>query len=404
MYYWENSIGAGIQGTVYLVRHSKTNKRYIAKPMSTDGQITSASVREMVYGSFVNHPNLNRLSDVITTRDGIFAIYPFHPNSLSNYIDSNHHANMTTRRNLFDGIHSAVMYLHRHGLAHMDISHENVLLTNSGKPVLIDYGSIIPINCPNSYKYGIKDAYRPPDNILFSENPISIDYWALGILYLYIMTGRLVFQPNKKVIHSLCSIEKVPNFDVNIILQMLNPNPDDRETYWDPTISTTPNSQKPNEMSRMYYESYIKDNKLSADETIMELNTLVASRHIIYGDDSDLRSIALITQCLYSNQMVSIDYDSVGKLLRIINDVGKNCYQIKHFLHLRDEIEERGCSNEILEATNYGIDNYLPLEMVPESLDDAEMYSNAELLKWLHCIATNDSNTYLSILTKRIGS
>ena len=87
---------------------------------------------------------------------------------------------------------SALAYLHKHNLLHRDIKPTNILLTPSGKPVLIDFGlaryteeiSTVPVGTP---------FYSPLEQ--YSHNKelqgAWTDLYALGATYYHLITGEL---------------------------------------------------------------------------------------------------------------------------------------------------------------------------------------------------------------------
>ncbi|KAM7189886.1 Protein kinase-like domain containing protein [Rhypophila sp. PSN 637] len=54
----------------------------------------------------------------------------------------------------FEGVTSAVMYLHSLGLAHNDLNPSNIMISKDGGPVLIDFDSCLPVGPPLD-KYGV---------------------------------------------------------------------------------------------------------------------------------------------------------------------------------------------------------------------------------------------------------
>lgn len=90
----------------------------------------------------------------------------------------------------------AVGYLHRIGLLHCDISPDNIVLTPSGEPVLIDFGAaraVVPQ--PGQAYVGprvVKDGYSPPEQYLpcASLGPSS-DLYAVAASLYHLISGTL---------------------------------------------------------------------------------------------------------------------------------------------------------------------------------------------------------------------
>ncbi|GJN94431.1 hypothetical protein Rhopal_007511-T1 [Rhodotorula paludigena] len=79
----------------------------------------------------------------------------------------------------------AVDYIHAHGVAHRDLNPNNVVISDSGRAVLIDFGIAIekedePVG-EMHHEVGT-GSYRAPELVFASRNydPFALDLWALG--------------------------------------------------------------------------------------------------------------------------------------------------------------------------------------------------------------------------------
>lgn len=111
-------------------------------------------------------------------------------------------------RHCFRQILLGAAHLHRHGVAHRDLSLENVLLDSSGRCVLIDLGMCLrlPVSCDpadadrrvlvaSQGVYGKRNYIAP--EILEGSKPfdaIKVDVWALGIMLFIMLTGVPPFE------------------------------------------------------------------------------------------------------------------------------------------------------------------------------------------------------------------
>jgi len=103
----------------------------------------------------------------------------------------------------------AIRHLHAHGIAHLDIKQDNVLLFNNGMVKLTDFGSSVRIadyeqGKASFYYDGLQhwygtEGYQPPEAFTVGENktrpgicPISVkaDIWSIGITALDLFMGR----------------------------------------------------------------------------------------------------------------------------------------------------------------------------------------------------------------------
>ncbi|XP_023227907.1 mitogen-activated protein kinase 6-like isoform X2 [Centruroides sculpturatus] len=91
-------------------------------------------------------------------------------------------------------------YLHNSGLAHLDISTENILLSEAKNAILADFTYLTSINVlVEAYQIGSELPYRAPEVRSLEENhyctsawflPEKIDLWSYGIVVLELLTDR----------------------------------------------------------------------------------------------------------------------------------------------------------------------------------------------------------------------
>ena len=104
-------------------------------------------------------------------------------------------------RRLFRQMASAVRYLHTLGVAHLDISMENIVLDRAKNARLLDFGLactfppgkplIVP---PNSRAHG-KPNYMAPERFHQQRHDVcACDVWSLGVALYCMVTGRIPFQ------------------------------------------------------------------------------------------------------------------------------------------------------------------------------------------------------------------
>lgn len=104
------------------------------------------------------------------------------------------------RRSLFHFMANAVSFLHRHGVAHRDISPENFFLFSDGKIKLGDFGMAMESDGslvrddPAKGRVG-KKSYRAPEvDESVAYNPLSADVFSLGVTLFILLTGLPPFR------------------------------------------------------------------------------------------------------------------------------------------------------------------------------------------------------------------
>ncbi|MDA9865146.1 serine/threonine protein kinase [bacterium] len=91
----------------------------------------------------------------------------------------------------------AVDHIHQLGILHRDISPDNILINQSGEPILIDFGAAREgrdekVTRMLSALRAVKEGYSPQEFYIAGSNqPPSCDLYSLGATFYHIITGEL---------------------------------------------------------------------------------------------------------------------------------------------------------------------------------------------------------------------
>lgn len=155
-------------------------------------------------------PNVLKIHDIFEDEEHIFFVMPYYNGrdlfQLLKDSPTPFRLSCSLTRQYTKQIVTGVISLHRMGLAHRDISIENIFYDEKNDQMIIaDYGTCYQIPDDNNqhcddilidkYKYG-RESYLPPE--MFSSqvqqcNPFKCDVWAIGIVTLTMVTGRMLF-------------------------------------------------------------------------------------------------------------------------------------------------------------------------------------------------------------------
>lgn len=94
------------------------------------------------------HPNIVRYHGCRIRRGRITGlVLERHPTVLSSVLEAKEETTLPVpeKRAFMDALHSSIQHLHALGWAHNDVHPDNILVSDSGQPVLIDFGSAKPI-------------------------------------------------------------------------------------------------------------------------------------------------------------------------------------------------------------------------------------------------------------------
>src|SRR5262245_21462455 len=139
-------IGRGGMGAVYLGTRADEEFKHQVAIKVVRNELDSAFVvqrfrseRQIMAG--LNHPNIARLLDGGSTREGLpyFGMEYVDGQPIKDYCDSRR-LSTSERLKLFREVCSAVQYAHQNLIVHRDIKPGNILITPDGTPKLLDFG------------------------------------------------------------------------------------------------------------------------------------------------------------------------------------------------------------------------------------------------------------------------
>ncbi len=200
-------IGRGGMGTVYLAARDdgefqhQVAVKLVKRGMDTDLILSRfRHERQMLAG--LDHPNIARLLDGGTTRDGrpYFVLEYVDGESLREYCDRRH-ATVIERLALFRTVCSAVQYAHQNLIVHRDIKMSNIVVTHDGVPKLLDFGiakwldvdrSNGPVTATDTL-HALTPEYASPEQIRGDPVTTSTDVYSLGVLLFELLTGHRPF-------------------------------------------------------------------------------------------------------------------------------------------------------------------------------------------------------------------
>ena len=97
-------------------------------------------------------------------------------------------------KKVFRQVVQAIAVCHDHGIAHMDIKPENVLLDNDGNAKLCDFGYACSFDAPpHAYETGTILYNAPEIRTDHSFDREAADVWSLGVLLYVLLTGNFPY-------------------------------------------------------------------------------------------------------------------------------------------------------------------------------------------------------------------
>ena len=197
-------LGSGGMSTVFLaVRADETFDKEVAVKVIKRGMDTEEVLlrfdRERRILARLEHPNLARLLDAVTTEDGLpaFVMEWVDGEPLEEYCD-HRRLDLRSRIELFRSVCGAVHYAHQNLVVHRDLKPSNILVTAEGVPKLLDFGiarllASEPFGLATATAVPFRamtPAYACPEQVRGEAVTTAGDVYSLGVLLYQLLTGR----------------------------------------------------------------------------------------------------------------------------------------------------------------------------------------------------------------------
>ncbi len=245
-------IGAGGMGKVYRARRSDSEyEQNVAikriKPSFDGGQIVARFRAERQILANLEHPNIARLLDGGTDRDGLpYLVMEFIEGVPPLDYCTAKALSLRERLILFRQICAPVHYAHQRMVVHRDLKPGNILVTPQGVPKLLDFGIakvLTPDTTPaaETVPHMMTARYCSPEQVRAELVTTASDIYSLGVILYELLTGSSPYTlptgSSYETIQAVCnedprkpssrSRDLSPDVD-SIVLKALRKNPADR--------------------------------------------------------------------------------------------------------------------------------------------------------------------------------
>lgn len=202
-------IGTGGMSVVYRAERADGHyKQHVAikllpRYFETDRRVARFQAERQILAR-LNHPNVARLLDGGLTEAG-------QPYLVMEYVDgvpitdycATHACSLKTRLKLLRTVCEALHHAHQNLVVHRDLKPDNILVTESGKVKLLDFGiAKLLHSTPHSTSQALTrtgecpmtPAYAAPEQIKGGAITTATDIYQLGVLAYHILTGTHPFR------------------------------------------------------------------------------------------------------------------------------------------------------------------------------------------------------------------
>jgi len=223
----KQQLGSGAMGSVYLAEDPRIKRKLAIKVVRLAAIRSEADrqdfllrfQREAEVSGFLNDPGIVTIYDVGDSEVGPFMAMEYVPGRpLDALIKSGESQRMELGAKLVlaAGIASALDHAHAHGIIHRDVKPGNVMITEDGRPKLMDFG-IAKREDANLTQTGTflgTPAYASPEQIREGKTTVRSDMFSFGVLVFELLSGGLPF-PGSSINTILYRIVNEPPTEVD---------------------------------------------------------------------------------------------------------------------------------------------------------------------------------------------
>lgn len=157
-------------------------------------------------------------------------------------------------KDLFQGLVSALQYLHKQNVMHRDLKPKNILVSDDDKLKIADFGFAKHLSTDLSQTICGSPLYMAPEILNSSPYASNSDLWSVGIVLYEMISGKTPYfaknlEDLKKNIHEVSQFDMIDSLEVSyackeLLFQLLDINKSSRMS-WDEFFSHTWLTSKP---------------------------------------------------------------------------------------------------------------------------------------------------------------
>ena len=239
------TIGRGGLGTVYKALDMRFNRVVAVKVLHHSSNAASKEQLGLEADALarLSHPNIVQVYEVGETQDLVYLVEDYIEGpTLSQLLVDGKPLDWVYTVELIRRVGTALAHAHHDGIIHRDVKPTNIIISNEGRVLLLDFGLAISPGAPTLTRIGTvvgTSAYMSPEQVLGKPVDARSDLFSLGVVFYELLTGRRPFSADS-VSESIRNViektpvrprdieQSVPNMIDEIVLKSLAKEPDQR--------------------------------------------------------------------------------------------------------------------------------------------------------------------------------
>ncbi|BBM84358.1 serine/threonine-protein kinase [Candidatus Uabimicrobium amorphum] len=194
-------IGQGGMGMVYKAIQ-RDPLRTVAIKIDTSSHTNKRRfTREMEIAANLDHPNIGKIYDAGIVHNYRYMVMEFIKGTPLNLYAQQTQMSLHDKIKIVIKICTALSYAHQKGIVHRDLKPANILVTQSGEPIIIDFGLAKRMH---SREFDLTKTgevlgtptYMAPEQISGKTDLLDgqVDIYAIGALFYELMTGKRMIE------------------------------------------------------------------------------------------------------------------------------------------------------------------------------------------------------------------
>ena len=243
-----SKIGVGGMADVYKGEDTLLGRPVAIKILhanfASDDEFVSRFKREAQAAGKLNHPNIVNMYDVGYDQDMHYIIMEYvDGETLKEYITRHHRLSIDEAVKITISIGEGLEHAHAMGIVHCDIKPHNVIITNTGRVKVTDFGIARAMNSTNTVMYtnSIMGSahYLSPEQASGKSVDGNTDIYSLGVVLYEMLTGKVPFEGDTPIAVALKHVREkvipptrynpsIPPLLESVVLKALAKNTADR--------------------------------------------------------------------------------------------------------------------------------------------------------------------------------
>ena len=195
-------LGSGGMGVVYKALDTKLKRdvalKFLPPELSLDEEANQRFMQEAQAASALNHQNVCAIHDIRETDDGRWYIVMqlYDGETLKYRMEGGRLPNdraVDIIRQIAEGLAAA----HKKGIVHRDIKPDNIMVTDEGRVIILDFGLAKLTGGLDLTKTGSTVGtafYMSPEQVRGENVDARTDLWSLGVVFYQLLTGKRPFE------------------------------------------------------------------------------------------------------------------------------------------------------------------------------------------------------------------